>query len=325
MRIEGLLPNSRMIQGVFDDLNPETRHHWAYPDGPWDPERNTDGFVAAMARWRAHGLLGFTVGLQGGSPLGYGGSIPCTNTAFTETGELRGAYMDRLARILDEADRLGMVVILSLFYFGQDQHLLNEAAVRRAVENTVDWLCARDSRHVLIEIANETDHSHYSHEIFHPDRIHELIKLAQARSLSKIPNKARRLLCGVSMCGGVMPSSSMVAASDLVLLHGNGVQDPGRISEMVRQVRAMDAYRGQPIVFNEDDHFDFESKWNNFIAATREHASWGYFDYRMNGERSFCEGYQSVPCDWEISSERKRGFFRLLRAVTGVGEEETEA
>lgn len=41
-RIEGLLPNARMVQGIFDDLNPETRGRWAYPDtGRWDAERNT--------------------------------------------------------------------------------------------------------------------------------------------------------------------------------------------------------------------------------------------------------------------------------------------
>ncbi|MEZ4903657.1 MAG: hypothetical protein R2822_18810 [Spirosomataceae bacterium] len=30
--IEGLLPNSRMVQGIFDDRNPDTRAQWAYPD-----------------------------------------------------------------------------------------------------------------------------------------------------------------------------------------------------------------------------------------------------------------------------------------------------
>src|SRR4051794_26313736 len=30
--VEGLLLNSRMVQGIFDDLNPETRSMWAYPD-----------------------------------------------------------------------------------------------------------------------------------------------------------------------------------------------------------------------------------------------------------------------------------------------------
>jgi hypothetical protein len=37
----------------------------------------------------------------------------------------------------------------------------------------------------------------------------------------------------------------------------------------------------------------------------------------MAGE-GFCEGYQSMPVDWSISSERKRGFFRLLAEITGA-------
>ena len=71
-KIEGLLFNSRMVQGIFDDLNPETRSRWAYPDtGRWDPERNTREFLAAMPEWRRHGLLCVVVNLQGGSPRGY--------------------------------------------------------------------------------------------------------------------------------------------------------------------------------------------------------------------------------------------------------------
>src|SRR4029453_6258307 len=31
-KIEGLLLNSRVAQGIFDDLNPETEKLWAYPD-----------------------------------------------------------------------------------------------------------------------------------------------------------------------------------------------------------------------------------------------------------------------------------------------------
>src|SRR5262245_2247986 len=49
MRIEGLLMNSRMVQGIFDDLNPATRDMWVYPDTKrWDPDRITREFVAAM-------------------------------------------------------------------------------------------------------------------------------------------------------------------------------------------------------------------------------------------------------------------------------------
>ena len=108
LRVEGLLFNSRMVQAIFDDLNPQTRWLWDYPDGPWDPERNSQEFVAAMPEWRKHGLLGFTINLQGGSPYGYseGKPQPWINSGFDEVGDLRADYMSRLGRILDKADEL---------------------------------------------------------------------------------------------------------------------------------------------------------------------------------------------------------------------------
>jgi hypothetical protein len=85
---------------------------------------------------------------------------------------------------------------------------------------------------------------------------------------------------------------------------------------MVKQTRAVKGYRDQPILFNEDDHFDFAKPQNNMLAAVGQYASWGYFDFRMDGE-SFDEGYQSVPVNWSISSDRKREFFELLKEMTG--------
>ena len=52
-------------------------------------------------------------------------------------------------------------------------------------------------------------------------------------------------------------------------------------------------------------------------AALRGYSSWGYFDYRMTGER-VDDGYQSVPVNWGIGSPRKTAFFELVRAVTGA-------
>jgi len=83
----------------------------------------------------------------------------------------------------------------------------------------------------------------------------------------------------------------------------------------VDRTRARPGYRGQPVLFNEDDHYDFEHPDNNLIAAVSRYASWGYFDYRRQGE-GFDEGYQSVPVNWAISSARKRAFFDLLRRMT---------
>lgn len=58
MKIEGLLMNSRMVQGIFDDLNPQTRPRWRYPDtGKWDPDRNTREFPRLDARVAAARLV----------------------------------------------------------------------------------------------------------------------------------------------------------------------------------------------------------------------------------------------------------------------------
>lgn len=309
--IEGMLMNSRMVQGIFDDLNPETRSRWNYPDtGKWDPDRNTREFIAAMPEWKRHGLLAFTLDLQGGSPEGYSANQPWHNSAINADGSLRPDYLARAAKILDRANELGMVVILGLFYFGQDQRLTDEAAVIRAVDGTVDWLFQRGDRHVLIEINNECNVK-YDHAILKPDRVHELI--ARVRDRKK---DGRRFLVGTSYGGGRVPDDSVIKVSDFLLVHGNGVKDPARITQMVEQTRAKPAWRPMPIVFNEDDHFDFDKPTNNFVAAVRAGASWGYFDFRMKGE-GFVDGYQSVPVDWGINSERKKAFFKKLKEITG--------
>jgi hypothetical protein len=312
-RIEGLLMNSRMVQGIFDDLNPDTRAQWAYPDtGTWDPERNTREFIAAMPEWRRRGLLGITLNFQGGSPQGYSQSQPWHNSAFDADGSLRPAYAQRLERILDRADELGMAVILGYFYFGQDQRLAGDEAVRRAVRNATGWLHDRSYRHVLVEIANECDNRAYDQPLIRAPRVHELIDLVKS-----ITRDGYRFPVSVSFNGGSIPTPNVVAAADFILIHGNGVGDPDRLARMVREVRTVQGYRPMPIVFNEDDHFDFDKPRNNFAAAVGEYASWGYFDYRMKGE-GFDEGYQSVPVNWGISSARKRGFFTLLQEITGA-------
>src|SRR6266850_926917 len=54
-KIQGLLLNSRMVQGIFDDRNTNTLARWAYPDTrKWDADRNTRAFIAAMPEWRKH-------------------------------------------------------------------------------------------------------------------------------------------------------------------------------------------------------------------------------------------------------------------------------
>ena len=309
-KIQGLLMNSRMVQGIFEDLNTNTVQRWAYPDTQkYDPERNTREFLAAMPGWRRHGLLAFTIDLQGGSPEGYSREQPWHNSAIEADGSLRSNYMARLQRIIDRADELGMVVIRGYFYFGQDQRLTDEAAVIRATDNATRWLFDRGYRNVLVEINNECN-VRYDHEILQPKRVHELIERVR-----KTMRDGRRFYVGTSYGGGTIPLENVVRASDFLLIHGNGVSDPNRIAEMVRKTRAVPGYADKPVLFNEDDHFDFEKPMNNFVAAVSEYASWGYFD---PGKNNYEDGYQSPPVRWDINTERKRGFFKLLSEMTGT-------
>jgi hypothetical protein len=310
-RIEGLLLNSRMVQGIFDDRNAETRSRWAYPDtGRWDADRNTREFIEAMPQWREHGLLAFTINLQGGSPQGYSREQPWHNSAIEPDGRLRPDYMTRLERIVDRADELGMVAILGLFYFGQDERLVDEAAIKRVVDNAVAWIYERGYRNVLVEINNECDVS-YDHEILKPERVHELIERVQRH---EPPAGSSRLLVSTSYGGGTVPKDNVIRTADFLLMHGNGVDDPERIAEMVREVRQSPNYRGVPILINEDDHFDFDKPTNNFVAAIGERCSWGYFD---PGESNYRDGYQCPPVNWGINTERKQAFFELMSEIAG--------
>jgi hypothetical protein len=311
-KIEGLLLNSRMVQGIFDDLNPETRHLWAYPDTKvWDPDRNTREFIQAMPHWRAHGLLAFTLNLQGGSPEGYSKSQPWHNSAIAKDGSLRADYMSRLEKILDKADELGMVVVLGIFYFGQDERIADEKAIIKAVDNTIDWLGEKNYRHILIEICNETGNTKYDHNILKPNRVHELIQRVKAKKINNYSYPA-----GTSYGGGKIPDSNVVKVSDFILIHGNNVNDPAEIIEMTKAVKNVNGYRNQPIINNEDDHYDFEKPVNNFVNSIKAYTSWGYFDFRRHNE-GFEEGFQSMPIDWSINSERKKAFFSLLKEITG--------
>ena len=186
-RIEGRLFNSRMANAIADDENPSTRGAWTYADGDWDAERNTREFVAALPAYRAHGLLAVCLNISGGSPQGYSWYQPWQICGFTAEGTIKPAWAARLETVIKACDQLGMVVVLGLFYGKQSGTFKDEAAVKAAVTNTVDWLLEKKTTNVLIEIGNEVDLPNvWAHPIIAAERCHELIELAQKRSGGKL-------------------------------------------------------------------------------------------------------------------------------------------
>ena len=349
--IEGLLLNSRMANGIFDDTNPFTRDLWAYPDtGVWEPKRNTDEMTKMFPNYWKYGLRAVSINIQGGSPLGYyrdedlwirelvsrvkkhhptatasdiwdglsGREVqPWNSGGLFSSGQIFPAAQDRLQNVIEEADKAGLIVCLGLFYFGQDNRISGEKEIQLVVTSTCQWILDNGYANVIIEINNETDIPKYSHEILGPTRVHELIEEAK-----QVRSDGSRLLVGTSFTRRQLPTTKVIDSSDFVLLHGNGVDTVGGIRRMVNGVRGIDSYRGQPIVFNEDDHFDFQSSNNNFREALEAGASWGYFDPgdAANGGFAYGDyinGYQNPPINWDINTRRKKDFFDFVGEVTG--------
>jgi hypothetical protein len=315
-KIEGLLFTSRMANAIIDDHNPQTRGVWAYADGPWDPERNTNELIGNLPHYRACGLTSIAFNIQGGSPMGYGWHQPWHTSGYTPDGSLLAAYAARLRRVIEAADAAGMTVNLGLFYISATPALADEAAIFKAVDQVTDLICDAGYTNVLVEVANESDIPRWPYEILKPGRDHELVERIQERSKKRLATSTGRLLVSTSYATKAVPSVKLLKAADYVLFHGNGLATPQDVRSRIRELRSRPGYRGQPLLINEDDHFDFDKLDNNMLAAIEGYCGWGFFDYRQIRER-FEDGYQSLPVDWGINSARKKGFFALLAKVTG--------
>jgi len=321
-QVEGLLFNVRAVQATFDDeAYPQVEvYHtdvgarsFAYPDTKtWDAERNTDEFIAALDSWRNHGVLGVTVGFQGGRPAQNAWRMspwfnlwqPYQNSGFAADGSLKPAYKARMARVLQALDDRGMVAIVSLFYFGQDHWLHDEQAVVRAVDEATQWLLNTGHRNIILEVANEIDEHHYTHSILKPGRVRELVDRVRQTTLD-----GRRLLVSTSYTPNCMPREDVTALSDVVLPHGNGL-DGDRHCRLVHAIRNLEAYRRrpQPIIFNEAS-----TDVACLDASFKSYASWGYYDH---GKNNYRDGFQSPPVNWTINTPTKRAFFDRVREIT---------
>ncbi|MDA3961712.1 MAG: hypothetical protein PF961_13055 [Planctomycetota bacterium] len=321
-RIEGLLFNSRMIQGIFDDSCAETRGHWAYPDtGIWDPERNVSEFIAALPAYRRHGLLGVTVGLQGGGSIYTAGIYDQYHaSAFADDGSLDPAWINRLDRVLAAADAQGMVVIVSYFYFRHARHL-GDAAVRAGVVNATEHLMATGRKNLIIEICNESQ-LFKSMPLLRPDGVHAMIALAQEACARTIPVMAS------TVGGPSLPEPAWMRTEDLHAPHGNGLT-PAQLTDKLARLKADPIYQAnpKPILINEDSIIAA-----NMDAAIACGASWGYYSQGMGSDyqdltnwkqprEARCDdlsGYQTLPVNWGINTDEKRAFFQHVAAVTGA-------
>jgi len=299
----GLLMNIRMVNATFEDSRPPSEWPEQLPTS-FDPDENTAAFIARIPEYKAHGVLGFTLSLQGGSPK-YEGAH---NSAFEADGTLRAAYMKRIQRVIEACDAHGVAVILGCLY--QRQHgaeptrlpraLQDRAAILAAVRHTAEWIRERGYRHVVLEVANEYAHSGYA-------RWNDGAWLRTAEAQVELIGVAReahpRLLVATSGMGhGRMPAP-IGEASDFVLIHFNNTPldaIPTRIAE----VRA--AHPNKPIIVNEDDKTGADGAEAARLSV--EHgASWGYMGAAVN---------QSAPFEFRGAADDP-AVYAMLARVTG--------
>lgn len=278
-QIEGLLFNIRTVNATFDDTlgvvdwwdddgSLEGNDHAGY--GKWSsPESaaaNTQRFVAALPEYRSHGVLAVNLSFQGGHPLnakpwleighGSAGRRPnghrdfYHNSGFNADGSIDELHEDRISSIIEACDRLGMVVILQLFYFGQDPVFENEDQVRSATDHAVDYVCNKGYRNVAIEIANEVMQGHYHHEILRPGRVAELIGRVRERARDK---HGRDLPVSTSEAALLNPRQwtpeqidTVCEASDLVIIHGGDNVETGRVGDASELVEKVDLIQSRP-------------------------------------------------------------------------------
>ena len=285
--VHGLLFNARFIQGVFDDhADPARFHRFGMQ---FDPDANTDALIAALPQWYRFGLRAFTVGLQGGGPCYTLDNATIDNNPFSADGtSIDKRCLARLDRLIEAADSIGMVVIVSILYPFQLHRLHGDTACENAVAATARHLRQKGYTNIIIEPCNEFNYNPDAPDIVRtPQGMCRLLDIARTQS-GGMP-------VGCSGSGGHF-CPEVIANSDVVLIHGNG-QTRNRLHQLIVQCRALrpDA----PIVVNEDS-----ADLSNFEVCLRDGVSWGYYN-------NFTK--QEPPADWSVQDGEDL-FFALRMA-----------
>ena len=286
---EGILINSRMIQGISDGFD-----KYPYKDTKkWDAIRNNLEFIENMSLWNSKGLNSFTIGLQGGAPTSNTNIQNYKNSAFYPTGDLKSDYMNRLKLVLEESNRLDMIVIVSLFYRSQVNIFSDYSTVLKATLNVIHWLQQNNFTNIIIEPANECEFSEFKKVGLGCDQhIADLIILCQ---MYKFPS-------GNSYKGsGHVPSDKIINASQVIILHGNSMKLDSEYQKQVNSVKKSKYYKGQPIIYNEAS-----TDYKRLDWCVKNEIGFGYYDQ---------SGFQSPPINWSINTQTKKNFFDEIEKI----------
>lgn len=225
-RARGKLLAVRASQGLFED-------EWL-SEQTFDANANTDALIAALDFYKAHGFLAVSVSLQGADPgysperngisrhssAIYGQKDGAHISAFESDGTLKQAWIERLGKLLNAADKRGMFVKLTYFHPAQDETLESPEAVVEATRNITKWLVAGEHRNVIIDVATGWDvQGAWDHFDFIPRNIANLVSVIR----EQFNGASFSLPIGASSGPSMLYPSSLAQVCDVVLLDGTGM------------------------------------------------------------------------------------------------------
>ncbi len=289
---KGLLMNARFIQGIFDDQTDRKRYNRF--NKIFDVDKNTDDLIKALPMWYQYGLRAITVGIQGGMPVFTIDIKIIDNNPFGPDGmSFDEAYAKRLDKLIKAADEIGMVVIVNILYWAQALSFKNDEAIISALKIASSFLKKGNYTNVIIDIANE----------YNIDMWNSLKIIKDPKSMKKLIELVKKesggMLVGCSGGGGLI-DQEVIDASDVVLIHGNGLTR-GEYYDFVLKVQKIAP--DKPILCNEDSPCI-----SRLDIAQLTHTSWGHYD-------NFTK--QEPPCDWGIT--KGQDFFFARRMARGLG------
>ncbi len=313
--LRGKLLMMKSTNSIFDDADYPalgSREHpyengarWDYPDGPWDPDRHTDEFLAMLPTYRRHGFNTVSTSLMSNVPCG-SGEGPWKSCAWDADGRFRPDYAARLRRVLDATDREGLVLLIQTF-MPNNTHVLpdrgdeaaNDACIKACARSTLELLLASGHRNVLLELVHEpSPRPQYLQTICTPRREHELLAYAREISGGAIP-----LTSG--SWGAADEPAAFYGAQDF-LAHGHAAASPEEVDRLGPGWQA--AAAGKPVFCLEVCSpvcLEAALRWNSGAAL---------FNLGMN---DYVEGYQAVPINWGITTPLKWNFMQQVAILTG--------
>ncbi|MFO1003413.1 MAG: hypothetical protein U0936_24025 [Planctomycetaceae bacterium] len=217
----------------------------------------TERLVNNLDNYAEHGINFISISLQGtngGFP-----NVDAGPNAFTPDGRLIASFAKRTETVIREADKRGMLVCLVVMMPRKDELLVDEAAVRTAIQQTATLLESRKLRNVTVNLFQE---------FHHPTRIHHAIFREPDGDLKKstLTGWFKEIAPGIET--GICPNHLTGSSYDYPGCEVKFFQEEMAIPDVGFSINTETADRdatGHEGVFNRFHIASMEKEWRNYL------------------------------------------------------------